>query len=179
MQSITLHDKTFELFLEAPVIDRAIGKMAEQMNRELAGSNPLFLGILNGAFMFASDLMKQITIPGSELCFLKIASYRGTSSGGEIRELIGLDRDPAGRTVVILEDVVDTGKSMQYLLELLKQKEVETIRVASLFFKPKSLICQVPVDYYGLELENDFVVGRGLDYDGLGRNLPDLYKLSK
>ncbi len=179
MRTITLHDKTFELFLEAPIIDRAIGEMAGRINRELAGSNPLFLVILNGAFMFASDLLKRITIPGSEVSFLKIASYRGTASEGSVRELIGLEHDVTGRTVVILEDVVDSGKSMQYLLELLVQRKPETVRVAALFFKPKALTCQIPVDYYGLELGNDFIIGRGLDYDGLGRNLPDLYKLSK
>ncbi len=117
MKTVTLHDKTFRLLLSAADIDRAIAGMAERMNRELRDARPLFLVILNGAFMFASDLIKQITVPGTQISFVKVASYSGTRSSGEVRELIGLNEDLAGRTVVILEDIIDTGRSMAHLLD--------------------------------------------------------------
>ena len=170
MKTVTLHDKTFRLLLSAADIDRAIAGMAERMNRELRDARPLFLVILNGAFMFASDLIKQITVPGTQISFVKVASYRGTRSSGEVRELIGLNEDLAGRTVVILEDIIDTGRSMAHL--------PDRLLVATLFHKPAAAECHIPVDYCGFPLGNDFIVGRGLDYDGLGRNLPDLYVLN-
>ena len=156
MGNIILHDKEFRPFIEATKIDQVITRMAEQMNRELADTQPLFLSILNGSFMFTSDLIKQIVIPGTQISFVKVASYSGTCSTGAIQELIGLKEDIQNRTVVILEDII----------------------VATLFHKPKAAVCQVPIAYKGIELENDFVVGRGLDYDGLGRNYPDLYILN-
>ncbi|MEG0796705.1 MAG: phosphoribosyltransferase family protein [Odoribacter sp.] len=178
MKNITLHNKEFRPFIEAKVIDQAIADIAGQMNQELQNDKPLFLSILNGAFMFTSDLIKLISIPGTQISFIKIASYAGTDSTGEIKELIGLKEEIAGRTVVILEDVVDTGRSMTYLLEYLKGKNPKKIVVATLFYKPKAIVSPVPIDYYGIELDNDFVVGRGLDYDGLGRNYSDLYILN-
>lgn len=178
MENITLLDKEFRPLIEAAEIDRAISGMAERMNEDLAGSAPLFLGILNGAFMFASDLIKQITVPGTEISFVKVASYSGTSSSGEVKELIGLKEKVAGRTVVVLEDIIDSGRSMSYLLEYLRGKQPARIVVATLFHKPKAAVLEIPIDYVGMTLENDFIVGRGLDYEGLGRNLPDLYVLN-
>lgn len=178
MKNIALHGKEFHLFIEAGRIDQAISKMACRMNQELKDKKPLFLSILNGSFMFTSDLIKQITIPGTQISFVKIASYSGVCSSGEIRELIGLQEDITDRTIVILEDIIDSGKSMSHLLEYLKNKNPKQIIVATLFHKPKAAICHIPIDYIGIELENDFVVGRGLDYDGLGRNYPDLYILN-
>ena len=166
MGNIILHDKEFRPFIEATKIDQVITRMAEQMNRELADTQPLFLSILNGSFMFTSDLIKQIVIPGTQISFVKVASYSGTCSTGAIQELIGLKEDIQNRTVVILEDIIDSGRSMKHLLEYLHAKN------------PKAAVCQVPIAYKGIELENDFVVGRGLDYDGLGRNYPDLYILN-
>ena len=148
MGNIILHDKEFRPFIEATKIDQVITRMAEQMNRELADTQPLFLSILNG------------------------------SSTGAIQELIGLKEDIQNRTVVILEDIIDSGRSMKHLLEYLHAKNPKQVIVATLFHKPKAAVCQVPIAYKGIELENDFVVGRGLDYDGLGRNYPDLYILN-
>ena len=145
MGNIILHDKEFRPFIEATKIDQVITRMAEQMNRELADTQPLFLSILNGSFMFTSDLLKE---------------------------------DIQNRTVVILEDIIDSGRSMKHLLEYLHAKNPKQVIVATLFHKPKAAVCQVPIAYKGIELENDFVVGRGLDYDGLGRNYPDLYILN-
>lgn len=179
MENIKLHDKEFRPFIKAGEIDRVIEKMADRMNQDLKDNKPLFLSILNGSFMFTSDLIKQITIPGTLISFVKVASYSGTSSSGEVKELIGLKEDITGKTVVILEDIIDSGKSMNHLLNYLKGKNPARIVVATLFYKPKAIVCPVDIDYYGMELENDFVVGRGLDYDGLGRNYPDLYILQE
>lgn len=178
MGNITLHDKEFRPFIEAAEIDQAITRIAGQMNRDLADARPLFLSILNGSFMFTSDLVKQIIIPDTQISFVKIASYDGTSSTGEIKELIGLKEDVQDRTVVILEDIIDTGRSMKYLLEYLQAKNPKRVIVATLFHKPQAAVYQIPISYKGIELGNDFVVGRGLDYDGLGRNYPDLYILN-
>jgi len=179
MGNIILHGKEFRPFITAAKIDAVIAEMAARINADLQEEKPLFLSILNGSFMFTSDLIKQITIPGTQISFVKVASYNGTSSSGEVKELIGLKEDITGRTVVILEDIIDSGRSMAHLLDYLKQKGVGRAVVATLFYKPKAMVCRVPIDYYGLELENDFVVGRGLDYDGLGRNYPDLYILNE
>lgn len=178
MKNITLYDKEFRPFIKAADIDLVINRMACQLNEDLQNDSPLFLSILNGSFMFTSDLIKQITIPGTQISFVKVASYNGTNSSGEVKELIGLKEDICGRTVVILEDIIDSGRSMKHLLEYLKSKNPAKIVVATLFYKPKAIVCPVPIDYSGIELENDFVVGRGLDYDGLGRNYPDLYILN-
>lgn len=179
MENITLYDKTFRPFIPAKRIDEVICDMAQRINRDLQTEQPLFLSILNGSFMFTSDLIKQITIPGTQLSFIKVASYSGTCSSGEVKELIGLKEDLAGRTVVILEDIIDSGRSMGYLLNALQARNPKRIVISTLFYKPKAQVCHVPVDYYGIELENDFVVGRGLDYNGLGRNYPDLYILNE
>ena len=128
--------------------------------------------------MFTSELIKQIVIPGTQISFVKVASYSGTCSTGAIQELIGLKEDIQNRTVVILEDIIDSGRSMKHLLEYLHAKNPKQVIVATLFHNPKAAVCQVPIAYKGIELENDFVEGRGLDYDGFGRNNPDLYILN-
>lgn len=178
MKNITLLDKEFRPLIEAEKIDLAISNMAASMNKDLDGEAPLFLSILNGSFMFTSDLIKQITIPGTQISFIKVASYSGTNSTGEVKELIGLKEDIQGRTIVILEDIIDSGRSMTHLLEYLHSKNPRKIVVATLFYKPKAAVFKVPIDYIGITLENDFIVGRGLDYKGLGRNFPDLYILN-
>lgn len=175
MGNIKLHDKGFKLLIKASVIDKAIEKIAVKINWDLKDEKPLFLSVLNGSFMFTSDLLKLITIPGTEVSFVKMASYEGTSTTGKIKELIGLNQNIGGRTVVIVEDMIDTGKSMTYLIDLLKQKNPKEIKLVTMFYKPNAVVCPVKVDYFAMELENDFVVGRGLDYNGLGRNYPDLY----
>lgn len=178
MKNITLLDKEFRPLIEAEKIDLAISNMAASMNKDLDGEAPLFLSILNGSFMFTSDLIKQITIPGTQISFIKVASYSGTNSTGEVKELIGLKEDIQGRTIIILEDIIDSGRSMTHLLEYLHSKNPRKIVVATLFYKPKAAVFKVPIDYIGITLENDFIVGRGLDYEGLGRNFPDLYILN-
>ncbi len=177
MKTVKLHDKTFQMFIEASAIDEAIENMAEQMNQELKNDSPLFISVLNGSFMFTSDLLKHITIPGTEVSFVRISSYAGTSSTEEVRELIGLQDDISGRNVVILEDIIDSGRSMVHLIDMIKQRNPKQILVSALFYKPEAITCPIEIDYCSMELENDFVVGRGLDYNGLGRNLPDLYIL--
>ena len=177
MRKIKLHDREFQISLEAAKIDQAIKRLAEQINKDLQNEHPLFLGVLNGAFMFVSDLLKEITIQGTEISFIKIASYEGINSTGQVKELIGLKENITGRTIVIVEDMIDSGQSIVYLKKLLESKSPKQIKVATMFYKPKALQHELPIDYYCFALENDFVVGRGLDYNGLGRNLPDLYTL--
>ncbi|MDR1415391.1 MAG: hypoxanthine phosphoribosyltransferase [Odoribacteraceae bacterium] len=177
-KSIQLLDKTFRLYIEAAEIDRAVSRLAREINRDMEGARPLFLVVLNGAFMFASDLLKEVTVEGTTVIFTRLASYAGTASTGEIKELIGLTGEVAGRNVVIVEDIVDTGRSIAHLLEMLKARGARQVKVAALFYKPDALEREVTIDYAGIALKNDFVVGRGLDYDDLGRNLPDLYTLA-
>lgn len=179
MNNIKLHDKEFKPLIKADEIDKAIKKMAGQINQDLEGEKPLFLSILNGSFMFTSDLLKCITIPGTEVSFVKLASYEGTSSTGSITELIGLNQNLNGRTVVILEDMIDSGKSIAYMIALIQKEKPKTIKLATMFYKPKAISTPLTIDYCAIELENDFVVGRGLDYDGLGRNYPDLYIINE
>jgi hypoxanthine phosphoribosyltransferase len=151
--------------------------VAGEINREMRGKQPLFLVVLNGAFMFAADLLKEITAEGAGVTFTRLASYEGTASTGQVRELVGVDGEIAGRNVVIVEDVVDSGRSLAHLLETLAKYQPKSVKVAALFYKPNALVYDVAIDYMGIALENDFVVGYGLDYDGLGRNLPSLYTL--
>ncbi len=174
---VTLHDKTFELTIPARDIDKVVEGIAEKMNNDLAGKKPLFLCVLNGSFMFASDLMKNITVADSEISFVKLSSYQGTESNGKIKQLIGINENINGRTVVILEDIVDTGITMAGLRKQVEELKAKEVFVATLFFKPEALTNEVKLDYVGMEIPNDFIVGRGLDYDGLGRNYPDLYTL--
>lgn len=169
----------FRVLVEAPVIDEAIRRVADEINRDLKDEKPLFIVILNGAFMFAADLLKQVTAEGTEVSFIKVASYAGLSSSGHVENLIGLKEDITGRTVVVVEDMVDSGQSMVHLIGMLNAKQPKRICIAAMFCKPKALTVPLDVDYCALELENDFVVGRGLDYDGWGRNFPDLYILDE
>lgn len=174
---IKLHDKTFEVSLPAKEIDEIIAEMGKKMNKDLEGKKPLFLCVLNGSFMFASDLMKHITVEGTEISFVKLSSYSGVQTSGTVRELIGLNENLEGRTVVILEDIVDSGITMFGTKATLSKMNPAEIKIATLFFKPEALKRDLTLDYVGKEIPNDFIVGRGLDFDGLGRNYPDLYTL--
>ena len=176
METIEIKEKKFSLFLNEFEIQLAISKMAIKMNQELADKNPLFICVLNGAFMFASDLLKKIQIP-CEICFVKYASYNGLETSGTVKELIGINTDITGRNVVVLEDIVDTGITMTHLLSLLNNKSIAEIKVASLLLKPEALQCEVQIDYVGIEIPNNFIVGYGLDYDGYGRNFKDIYTI--
>ena len=148
--------------------------MADAINHDLEGKEPLFLSVLNGAFMFTADLMKRITIP-CEVSFIKLSSYEGTSSTGQVRQLMGLNQCIKGRTVVIVEDIVDTGLTMQKLLELLQAQEPAEVHIATLLLKPDKLKVPLHIEYAAMQIPNDFIVGYGLDYDGFGRNYKDIY----
>lgn len=176
MKKIKVQDKEFGIYLTAEEIDKAVGNVAAAINEDLKGKVPLFLVVLNGAFMFASDLLKKITLDNN-ISFVKLSSYTGTRSSQVVRELIGLNEVVKGRTVVILEDIIDTGLTMQRMLEILQQQEAAEVKIATLVFKPGAFSCDYPIDYVGLDIPNDFILGYGLDYDGFGRNLPDIYKI--
>ena len=176
MKTITLKDKTFGISIPEGQLFAAIDKVADKMNADLNGKNPLFIIILNGAFMFASDLLKRVEIP-AQLSFVKVSSYSGTTSTGNVKELIGLNEDVKGRTVVIIEDIVDSGRTMFGMVEYLKSLEVGELHIATLFFKPEALKYDLDIEYVAMEIPNDFIVGYGLDYDGYGRNLRDIYTL--
>ena len=177
MDIIQVKDKSFKPFISNEVLQENISRVAKQMNEELADKNPLFIGELNGSFMFIGDLMKYVTIP-CEVTFIKFASYEGTHSTGTVKEIFGLTESVEGRTVVILEDIVDTGRTMERLIADLQKKNPAEIKIASLLVKPEAIICDVTVDYTVMEIPNDFIVGYGLDYDGFGRNLKDIYVIN-
>ena len=178
MQRVTLKDKTFVPYITADKIAESVKKMAVKINADLVNDMPLFLVILNGSFMFAADLLKEVTIP-CEISFIKLASYHGTSSTGTVTEMIGLTEEIKGRTIVVVEDIVDTGITLEKLMILLNKKEVKQVKVASFLLKPEAYTKDIVVDYVGMEIPNDFVVGYGLDYDGLGRNMKEIFVLEK
>ena len=162
------------MYLPAAQLGLAVQKIAARINEDYAGRCPLFVAVLTGSFMFAVDLLKHVTVD-CEIAFIRVASYEGTQSTGQLKELLGLHEEVAGRDVIILEDIVDTGHTMHALLAQLSAKKPASLEVATLFFKPASLQHELSLRYVGLEIPNDFIVGYGLDYDGLGRNLPDVY----
>lgn len=176
MKKIKVRDKEFGIYLTAAQIDKAVGKVADALNHDLKGKVPLFLVVLNGAFMFAADLLKKIELDNN-ISFVKLSSYSGTRSSQVVRELIGLNEVVKGRTVVIIEDIIDTGLTMKRMLEILHQQEAAEVRIAALVFKPGAFEADYKIDYIGMEIPNDFILGYGLDYDGFGRNLPDIYKI--
>ncbi|HVU95063.1 MAG TPA: hypoxanthine phosphoribosyltransferase [Puia sp.] len=176
MSIIRVHDKEFGPYLEKELIDEKIQAIADGMNRDYADKRPLFIAILNGAFMFASDLFKKITIE-AEISFIKLASYKGTKSSGQVITAIGLDTDLHGRHVVILEDIVDTGKTLSEFLPQLEHQQPASLKIAALLHKPEATVYPITVDYLGFSVPNKFLLGYGLDYDGLGRNIPSIYQL--
>ena len=177
MELVRVKDKDFELSIPADEILKAVHKLAARMNEDLKGQNPLFLCVLNGSFIFAADLLKKINIDCG-ISFIKLASYQGTSSTGDVRTLVGLDGDINGRTIVIIEDIVDTGNTIVALVEQLTNLNPRDIKIATLLFKPEAYEKDIKIDYVALEVPNDFLVGYGLDYDGLGRNLESIYTLA-
>jgi hypoxanthine phosphoribosyltransferase len=179
MKRVKLWDKEFELSLSYVVIESAIKEMADKMIVDLQGKETLFICILNGAFMFASELMKKLELDDSEISFLKMASYSGVSSSGDVRELIGLNEAITDRTVVILEDIIDSGQTVKGVKEQLIQKGAKEVRIATLLFKPEALKVDLAPDYVGMVIPNDFIIGFGLDYDRRGRNFKDIYTLVK
>jgi hypoxanthine phosphoribosyltransferase len=176
MATIRVHDKTFETYLNEETIQARVKEMAEALNKEYAGRRPLFIAILNGSFMFASDLFKCLTID-AEICFIKLASYKGMKSSGSVVTTIGLDDDLFGKDVVIIEDIVDTGKTLYNFLPKLEHQQPASIKLAALLHKPEATKFPLTIDYKGFSIPEKFVVGYGLDYDGLGRNLKEIYQL--
>ena len=175
---IQLHDKHFVPFISAEEIDFALAKIAKQMDDDFFDEVPVFIGVLNGAFMMMSDLMKHYR-GMCEVSFVKLASYEGTESTNTVKQLIGINQNLEGRTVVIIEDIVDTGNTVEELKAIFKDKKVKHFKIATLFFKPDAYKKDIKLDYVGIRIPDKFIVGYGLDYDGLGRNLQDVYQLAE
>ncbi|MFZ1529716.1 MAG: hypoxanthine phosphoribosyltransferase [Ferruginibacter sp.] len=178
MTSIKVHDKTFQPFLSVQQIDEQIKRLGLELSRDYAGKRPLFIAILNGSFMFASDLFKEISIE-AEICFIKLASYKGTKSSGNVITSIGLDENLKDRHVIILEDIVDTGKTLHQFLPQLVNQQPASLKIAALLHKPDALVHPLKIDYLGFNVPDKFLLGYGLDYDGLARNLREIYQLAE
>jgi hypoxanthine phosphoribosyltransferase len=173
---ILLHDKLFVPFISAQEIDFALANMAKQIEDDFTEEIPVFIGVLNGAFMVVSDLLKKYNSP-CEVSFIKLASYEGTQSNSAVKQLIGLNQNLEGRTVVVIEDIVDTGHTLEELKGLFKKQNVRHFKIATLFLKPDAYKKDIKIDYVGIRIPDKFIVGYGLDYDGLGRNLTEIYQL--
>ena len=178
MSRVTINDKTFETSIPEAEIQKRIKEVAERINRDMAGKNPLLLAVLNGSFIFAADLMRNLTIP-CEISFVKLASYQGTTSTGTIKEVIGLNEDIRNREVIIVEDIVDTGRTIERMLDTLGTNCPAGLHVCTLLLKPGKLTVPLNIEYAAMEIPNDFIVGYGLDYNQQGRNLKDIYTLVK
>ncbi len=176
MSLIQVKDKKFVPYLTAAQIDEQVKRLAKEINTDYAGKNPLFIAILNGSFMFASDLFKELNCE-PEVCFIKLASYKGTRSTGNVITSIGLDESLKGRHVIVLEDIVDTGKTLTEFLPQLHNQQPASLKIVALLHKPEALKYPVMMDYLGFNVPNKFLLGYGLDYDGLGRNLKEIYRL--
>ena len=174
MRTVTYKGMTFVPYLENAKIQARISELARKITEECRGTRPLFLCVLNGAFPFAADLFRGVDLPDAEISFIRLKSYEGTSSTGVVKEVLGLTEDVEGRTVIVIEDIVDTGKTIANLVNDLKAKNPADIKIATLLFKPESLQADVTPDYVGFEIPSDFIIGFGLDLDGLARNLPDI-----
>lgn len=176
MSKVRLHHEEFEPFITEAELAEAIGRVAEDLTREYDGKRPLFLGVLNGAFFFAAELLKRLPIE-CEISFVKVASYHGTRSTGTVSQLIGLNEKIEGRHVVVLEDIVDTGHTIRHIMDILAERHPASVAVATLLFKPDAYKQDVPIAHVAMSIPNAFVVGSGLDHDGLGRNLPGIYRI--
>lgn len=176
MSTIRVHDKEFAPSIPAEEIMAQVRRVAEEINKDYEGQQPLFLIVLNGAFVFAADLMREISVP-AEVSFVKLASYEGTSSTGTVREVIGLNTDITGRPIIIVEDIVESGITMAHMIETLKKQNPKSIDICTLLVKPEKLEVKLDIRYVAMEIPNDFILGYGLDYDGLGRGLKDIYTI--
>ena len=177
MTSIKVHDKVFVPFMKEELILTRIRELAQQIDTDYKAQKPLFIAILNGSFMFAADLFKSITIE-AEICFIKLASYKGTKSSGQVITAIGLDTDIVDRHIIILEDIIDTGKTMSEFLPQLYNQQPASLKLAALLHKPTATVFPVTIDYLGFSVPDQFLLGYGLDYDGLGRNIREIYRLA-
>lgn len=174
MAVVKILDKTFKTSIPEAEIRKRVKAVADRINRDMADKNPILIAVLNGSFIFAADLMRMLTIP-CEISFVKLASYEGTTSSGKITEVLGINEDLSGRTVIIVEDIVDTGLTMKRMIETLGTRNPASIHVCTLLVKPDKLTVDLNIEYVAMEIPNDFIVGYGLDYDQQGRNLPDIY----
>ena len=175
---IKLQDKTFRVLISAEEIDKAVTRVADQLNERYQGRTPIFLGVLSGSFLFLADLVRKVNFE-SQLAFVKISSYDGTESTGNVKQQFGVDFDIEGRDIIIVEDIVETGHSMNYLLDHLRKKNPASISICTLFFKPDKFLYEYEIDYTALSIGNEFIVGYGLDYNQLGRNLKDIYVIDE
>lgn len=176
MSTVKIHDKTFKISYTEEEILKHVKVVADRINKDMEGKNPLFLAVLNGSFIFAADLMRMITIP-CEISFVKLASYQGTMSTGKIKEVIGINEDISGRDIIIVEDIVESGLTMKRMMESLGTRNPASIHICTLLLKPEKLTVDLDVEYVAMEIPNDFIVGYGLDYDQQGRNLREIYTL--
>ena len=176
MDTVKIKDKTFQTSIPEAEILKRVKAVAERINHDMAGKKPLFLAVLNGSFIFAADLMREITIP-CQISFVKLASYEGTTSTGKITEVIGINEDLSGRTIVIVEDIVDTGLTMKRMIETLGTRNPESVHICTLLMKPEKLKVDLDIEYVAMQIPNDFIVGYGLDYDQEGRGLRDIYTI--
>lgn len=176
MARVTIKDKTFETSIPEAEILQQVKAVAARINQDMAGKNPLFLAVLNGAFVFAADLLREITIP-CEISFVKLASYQGTTSTGKVTEVIGINENLSGRDIIIVEDIVDTGLTMQRMLESLGTRNPASIHICTLLLKPDKLQVPLDIEYAAFKIPNQFILGYGLDYDQQARNLRDIYTL--
>ncbi|MEA4982109.1 MAG: hypoxanthine phosphoribosyltransferase [Paludibacter sp.] len=174
METIQIHDKKFTLSITEAEIQAAVKQVGEAINREMSDTNPLFICVLNGAFMFAGDLMKTVNFP-CEITFVKLSSYEGLVTTGNVKEVIGLNESVVGRNVIVVEDIVDTGITMEKIISSLQSKGAKSIKVATFLQKPEALQRDIQVDYVAMKIPTQFIVGYGLDYDGYGRNLKEIY----
>ena len=178
MSIVQIKDKRFKTFISEDEIQQRVKAVADRINHDMEGKKPLLLAVLNGSFVFAADLMRHITIP-CEISFVKLASYEGTVSTGKVVEVMGLNEDITGRDVIIVEDIVDTGKTMERMLDTLGTRNPNSLHICTLLLKPEKLKIPLNIEYAAMEIPNDFIVGYGLDYDQEGRNLRDIYTEGK
>ena len=176
MSIIKINDRSFRVSLPESEIKERVRQLAQQMSKDLEGKNPLFLAVLNGAFIFAADLMREMSIP-CEVSFVKLASYQGTTSTGKVQEVIGINENLSGRTVVIVEDIVESGQTMKRMIESIGTRNPASVQICALFFKPEKLKVDLTLDYVAFRIPDDFIVGYGLDYDQQGRGLKDVYTI--
>jgi hypoxanthine phosphoribosyltransferase len=176
MSILKVHDKEFIPYITSKEIEEQVARVAKEINKDYQGKKPLFIAILNGAFIFAADLFKQINVE-AEICFIKLASYKGVKSTGKVITAIGLDAELFNRDVIIVEDIVDTGKTLSQFLPQLEHQHPASLKVASLLHKPSATVHSIKIDYLGFTIPDKFVLGYGLDYDGLGRNVKEIYQL--
>lgn len=176
MSIVKIKDKTFETSISEDVIKERVREVAQQLSKDMEGKNPLLLGVLNGSFIFAADLMREMTIP-CEISFVKLASYQGTTSTGKVHEVLGINEDLTGRTVIIVEDIVESGLTMKQMIESLGTRHPASVHICTLFVKPEKLKVDLTIDYAAFSIPNDFIVGYGLDYDQQGRGLKEIYSL--